>query len=187
MLLKWRVTELFRLYLNVALLPFPSFVCCCLELGKTGFLPACSLLPRFRAASVCPCTCSLQLQAASAEAICTRPSSRLLGPLWLCLDSFPCRIFLAALAISALVHCSSHQHLLLSQHTPLLTPLESLCACCSGVLSGSFRRHSFSALFQVLSPKLLSIHIMGAEMYLCPTHLKCLQHLPRLFTGGGPA
>lgn len=107
MLLKWRVTELFLLCLNAALLPFPSFVCCCLELGKTGFLPAYSLLPRFRAASVCPCTCSLQLWAASAETIFTRPSSRLLGPLWLCLDSFPCHIFLAALAISALVRCSS--------------------------------------------------------------------------------
>lgn len=107
MILKWGVTELFLLCLNTAVFPFPSFVCCCLELGKTGFLPAYSLLPRFRAASVCPCTCSLQLRAASAETICTRPSSRLLGPLWLCLNSFPCHIFLAALAISALVHCSS--------------------------------------------------------------------------------
>lgn len=106
-LLKRRVTELLLLHLNAALSPSPSFVCCCLELGKTSFLPACSLLPRFRAASVCPCTCSVQLQAASAEIICTRPSSRLMGPLRLPLNSFPCHIFLAALAISALVRCSS--------------------------------------------------------------------------------
>lgn len=106
-ILKQRVTELLLFCLNGTLPPL-SFAWCCLELGKTSFLPAYSLLPRFRAASVCPCTCFVQLRAASAEIICTRPSSRLMGPLRLPLDSFPCHIFLAALAISALVRHSSH-------------------------------------------------------------------------------
>lgn len=103
MLLKWRVTELFLLHLNAALPSSRSFACCCLELGKTSFLPSPQAqgsvrLPLHLLPTAVSCLCWNHLHPAQQQADGAPPAS---------LQPFPCHIFLAALAISTLVHCSS--------------------------------------------------------------------------------